>query len=305
MPAVGLLTALQSALVALLNDKLLRSWKITEENQNVFVVIRSTAVHTPWTAIDSQRDSAAIAQCSYRRRPPSRLKRDKKRAEEVQQKKLSSLKEIRASDANTDTTFDTDLFLPTPPVSQSDIPVQACDTPVSTFTARETRPQSEVGQTNDKGTLADNVNTFATCFDFENTETDKPVNLTPETQDKSPEKKAAEVMGYGLLPDHTTQRNLKDKQRNKTFCKVVKGKGDEGNFICESDDFVFIFDCDYNSRDFSGSEWFPEPDQRSLSKYEGDILRQLRDCDCVDTNHYKDLFTLAKKELKIVGDVVR
>ena len=97
MPVVGLLTALESALVTLLNDKLLRSWKITEEN-------------TPWTAIDPQRDSAAIAQCSYRRRPPSRLKRDKKRAEEFQQKKLSSPQEIQASDANTDAVFDRDFF---------------------------------------------------------------------------------------------------------------------------------------------------------------------------------------------------
>ena len=296
---------MESALVALLNEKLFRSWKVTEENQNAVVIIRLTAVHTPGTAIESQRNIAAITQCSYRRRPPSQLKRDKKRADEFQQKKLSSLKEIRGSNANTDTTFDTDLFLPTPPVSQPDISVQACDTPVSTFTARDTRPQSEVGQTNDKGTLTDNVNTFATCFDFENTETDKPVNLTLETQEKSPEKKAAEEMGYGLLPDHTTQRNLKDKQRNKTFCKVVKGKGDEGNFIYESDDFVFIFDCEYSSRDFSGSEWFPEPDKRRLSKYEGDFFRQLRDSDCVDTNHYKDLITLAKTELKIVGDLVR
>ena len=155
------------------------------------------------------------------------------------------------------------------------------------------------------------MNTFATCFDFEDSETNKQANLTP---DKSPEEKAAEEIGYSLgatkicvsgITGRTTQRKLRVKQRNKTFCKVVKGKGDEGNFIYESDDFVFIFDCEYNSRDFSGSEWFPEPDKRRLSKYEGDILRQLRDCDCVDTNHYKDLFTLAKKELKIVGDVVR
>ena len=123
MPVVGLLTALESALVTLLNDKLLRSWKITEENQNAVVVIRSTAVHTPWIAIDPQRDSAAIAQCSYRRRPPSQLKRDKKRAEEFQQKKWTSLQEIQVSDGNTDTVFDTDLFLPTLPVSQADISV--------------------------------------------------------------------------------------------------------------------------------------------------------------------------------------
>ena len=62
------------------------------------------------------------------------------------------------------------------------------------------------------------------------------------------------------ISDRTTQRKLRDKQRNKTFCEVVNGKGDEGNFICESDNFVFIFDRDYNSRDFSGSEWFPMQD---------------------------------------------
>ena len=91
----------------MLNEKLLGSLKITEENQNAVMVIRLTAVHTPGTAIEPQRDSTAITQCSYRRRPLSQLKRDKKRAEEFQQKKLSSLQEIQASDANMDAIFDT------------------------------------------------------------------------------------------------------------------------------------------------------------------------------------------------------
>ena len=74
--------------------------------------------------------------------------------------------------------------------------------------------------------------------------------------------------------------------------------------ICESDNFVFIFHRNYNSCDLNASDWFPKQDQRRERKYEGDILRQMHDCDCVDTNHYKDLLVLAKKELKIVGDVV-
>ena len=155
------------------------------------------------------------------------------------------------------------------------------------------------------------MNTFATCFDFEDSETNKQANLTP---DKSPEEKAAEEIGYSLgatkicvsgITGRTTQRKLRVKQRNKTFCKVVKGKGDEGNLINESDDFVFIFHCDYNSRDFDGSEWFPKRDQRRMRKYEDDIHRRLRDCDCVDTNLYRNLLALAEKERKIVGDVVR
>ena len=192
IPVVGLSTVLESALVAMLNEKLLRSWKITEENQNAVVVIRLTAVHTPGTAIEPQRDGTAITQWSSRRRSPSQLRRDKKRAEEFQQKKLSSLQEVQAKDTNIDAVFDTNLFLPTPSVSQSDKLVLKCDTPVSTVIAQDTRPQNEVDQTSDKGKLADNVNTFAACIGFEDTETDKQASLTPETQEKSPEEKAAE-----------------------------------------------------------------------------------------------------------------
>ena len=152
MPVVGLPTVLESALVALLNEKLLRSWKIRAGYQNTIVVIR--------LATEPQRDSTAVTQCSYRHGPPSQLRRDTNRAEEFQQKKLSSLQENQANDANIDTVFETNFFLSTPPVSQTDISVQACDTPVSTFTARDTRPQTEVGQTSDKGKLVDNVNTF-------------------------------------------------------------------------------------------------------------------------------------------------
>ena len=112
------------------------------------------------------------------------------------------------------TLFLTHLFLPTPPVSKSDISVKACDTSVSTsFTVRDTRPQSEVGQTSDKGKLA-------ACFGFEDTETDKHANFTPEAQEKSLEENAAKEMGYSLeaikicvssITDCTTQRKLRDK----------------------------------------------------------------------------------------------
>ena len=45
--------------------------------------------------------------------------------------------------------------------------------------------------------LFDNVNTRATCFDFEHTEIDKQADLIPgTTQAKSPEENAAEKMGH-------------------------------------------------------------------------------------------------------------
>ena len=101
----------------------------------------------------------------------------RKRAEEFQQKKLSSLYKNQASEGNIDTVFDTNLFLSAPPISQPEKSAQAYDTPVNTFTARDTRPHSEVGQTSDNGKLADNVNTTVFCLGFEDTETDKAGKL--------------------------------------------------------------------------------------------------------------------------------
>ena len=46
--------------------------------------------------------------------------------------------------------------------------------------------------------LFNNVNTPATCFDFEDAEINEQADLTPETQGKSPEENAAEKMGNSL-----------------------------------------------------------------------------------------------------------
>ena len=160
---------MESALVALLNEKLLRSCK---NYRGDVMVIRLTAVQSPGTAIEPQRDSDATTQCSYRRRPPSQLRRDKKRAEEFQQKKLSHCRKFRQG-MRTFTLFLIQTYFCRHYQFQSNKSVQGCDTPISTFIARDTRPESEVGQTWDKGKLADNVNTFAVCFGFEDTETDE------------------------------------------------------------------------------------------------------------------------------------
>ena len=53
---------------------------------------------------------------------------DKQTGQEVQQKKLSSPEDNQANDAKSDAEIDTDLFSPTPPVSQTDKSAHACDT---------------------------------------------------------------------------------------------------------------------------------------------------------------------------------
>ena len=47
--------------------------------------------------------------------------------------------------------------------------------------ARDTRPHGEVGQISDKRKLADNVDMFVTCFDFEDANINKQLNSTLET----------------------------------------------------------------------------------------------------------------------------
>ena len=135
MPVEWLPADLKSALEALLTKKLLNSSKITEENPNVVVMIRLTAVCPPRMAIEPHNAALSFR---YRGRPPSQVKRDRKRVDEFQQKKPSSLKENEVSDGSIDAVFDRNLFLPTPPVSRTDKSGHSCDTAVRTCTNLDT-----------------------------------------------------------------------------------------------------------------------------------------------------------------------
>ena len=66
--------------------------------------------------------------CSYGRTAPGQMVRDKQTGQEVQRKKLSLPEDNQANDAKNYAEIDTDLFLPTPPVSQTDQSAHACDT---------------------------------------------------------------------------------------------------------------------------------------------------------------------------------
>ena len=78
--------------------------------------------HTP------QSHTCVPTGCSYGRTAPGQMVRDKQTGQEVQRKKLSLPEDNQANDAKSYAEIDTDLFLPTPPVSQTDKSAHACDT---------------------------------------------------------------------------------------------------------------------------------------------------------------------------------
>ncbi|XP_070177936.1 uncharacterized protein [Littorina saxatilis] len=78
MPAVGLPTALEGTLGALLKENAVCSWKICAEGTKTTVVLRLVSI--------SDSDRPAMTR-HFRRKPPSQLQRDRLRAQERQEKK--------------------------------------------------------------------------------------------------------------------------------------------------------------------------------------------------------------------------
>ena len=85
MTAVGLPTAAGTALQALLHEHFVTSWKIVGSGENLTFVLRlSPAAIDSYTATSfahTQDNKEPPVQC-YRRKPPSQIRRDQKRAEE-------------------------------------------------------------------------------------------------------------------------------------------------------------------------------------------------------------------------------
>ena len=77
MPVAGLPTALDSALEALLTENAVSSWKISAEGRKTTVVLRLVTTTDPDMA-----DFTHTATQHFRRKPPSQVRRDQRRAAE-------------------------------------------------------------------------------------------------------------------------------------------------------------------------------------------------------------------------------
>ena len=95
MPAMELPLALDSALKALLGCHSIYSWKITAEGQNPTVILRLRQ-DTQQRACHSGLHTANTV--SFRRKPPSQIQRDRRRAEEYKQRRdqIETVTELKA-----------------------------------------------------------------------------------------------------------------------------------------------------------------------------------------------------------------
>ena len=79
MPVAGLLTALDSALRALLKENAVSSWKLSTEGRKTTVVLRLVTTGDPDMADFTHPHTATQ---HFRRKPPSQVRRDERRAAE-------------------------------------------------------------------------------------------------------------------------------------------------------------------------------------------------------------------------------
>lgn len=101
MPVVGLPSTLESMLNAALEDMCLSSFKIEGRGRQTVITLRLA------DKISSQPPPVGDSSTSYRRKGPSQLKRDRRRAEEYRTN--------RDKQASEQLTSPSGLFLPTPP----------------------------------------------------------------------------------------------------------------------------------------------------------------------------------------------
>ena len=278
MPVAGLPTALDSALEVLLTENAVSSWKISAEGRKTIVVLRLVTTTDPDMADFTHPHTATQ---HFRRKPPSQVRRDQRRAAERTRQNPEASEHSPSG-----------LFQPTPPPTttvaahlemQSENDTQhmyASDTDARASRSPDySAPASSVSQSLD--------------FSVENLMAWKGQSVTETVQDCTnlSEKRAvqygydlATIRNYvGSLKDRAVQRALRNTSRNNSFKTVVLDKSDnKSKLICETDDFVFVSDCSTYQRHPCTYRLIKQEERRMLQE-ELEYLRKLQKGKPVDS----------------------
>ena len=111
MPVSGLPVAVNGVLTDLLQEQALTSWKVVGDTTVTVVVLRFSPAD-PATIATSQPDHSQV---TFRKKPPSQVQRDCKRAEERQKARADQASVLDFANCSMP------LFMPTPPAKQTDI----------------------------------------------------------------------------------------------------------------------------------------------------------------------------------------
>ncbi len=314
LPVAGLPTALDSALEALLTENAVSSWKISAEGRKTTVVLRLVTTTDPDMADFTHPHTATQ---HFRRKPPSQVRRDQRRAAERTKQNPEASEHSPSG-----------LFQPTPPPTttvaahlemQSENDTQHTYASNTDTDARASRSPDYSAPASSRPCDTDGVSLSRVSqsldFSVENLMAWKGQSETETVQDctNQSEKRAiqcgydlATIRNYvGSLKDRTVQRALRNTNRNNSFKTVVLYKSDnKSKLICETDDFVFVSDCSTYQKQ-PCTYWLIKQEERHMLQEELEYLRKLQKGKPVDRGRCADHLQKVLEEVLVLRDVTR
>jgi hypothetical protein len=266
MPVTGLPLAAEASLNALLSSNAVSSWKIVggEGDSTVIVFRLRPASQSTTTNMAASYVINKPATVHYRKKPPSQLKRDIKRAAQRQQphqvseKKASGIENCDGENSAILPLLETEEHRPIDSVEEvrpmATSPLPSCTELTDDVFSGEPRPG--IPLTQDLFT--------SSCIGGTVSHTGKESDFSPIT-----------VIDYvSALSDKSVHGHLKDRRRNKGFSRCVLVQRDKCDvLVFESDDLVMEYDCKDEGRN---SYWFVKQSPRNMLTLENEKLTDLR-----------------------------
>ena len=287
------------------------------------------------TALTSMAEHNTHTVQPYRRKPPSQQNRDKKRAEEYskrfsqqKERQTNGLKNQQASDF---IDFGFELFNKTPEhcvheheyrdvhnTSKHEISSSSHDSHevAAGVFARATFRDKDMNTQLHSGEYQYSVAPVFPSIDprsgipTQGEPTDRSAQNTPTAAMTPTERKAREE-GFciekvkeqvGYVMDRLDQRWLRDRNRNKSFVKIVADTRNNGEIlIAESEDFIFL----YNNKSQTLDHRWMKRGRKAVTERERGVIGPLNWWPPVIRDQYRDACSFLEHRLNTVADLVR
>ena len=283
MPVTGLPVALERTLTALLTDNAITSWKVVgSEGENVTIVFRMEPLIAQSTMVKQVASGTAqVHQYSYRRKPPSQVRRDVARSKQHHERQASEVCVVR----------DSVHAVPTQTVEPQleDSAVQCSEGHVHLNAGDDSSESDSERSTADVSPL---------CADAQ--ESAQIIKSTVGGFSTEVVKDYAEG-----LTDTAVHKRLKDEKRNKLLRRVVKHQSDSSSvpvLICESDDIVVEY-TGTSDEDYKCVFFYVKQSERQMTTEEQTRLAYLRQGRRVDRQQREDISARARRDIGVLLDL--
>ena len=330
MATSGLPKAAETILNTLLSSHEVTSFKLSGEGSNIVFILRMT---------DKLEEGAIpplqVSHNTFRRKPPSQVLRDRKRAANHHlQLQLQNDKPrlSTTSDSVHNNDFMAEIQEKGRPSSAQYTPMSQKSTvspcPLFTTTPDSTRARV-LDNSYSESTAASPAHTAAPsfadmcdatsrdCVDTWVPDSAEVGRISDSDEDAEHISGVIQEVGYSLediktyvssVTSQTTQRQLRDKTRNVSFSKtVVDRRNSTARMYAVSEDYVFECDCHGTEADDQKGGYFFIKDSKDLTEREADVLAYVERQPPIDTgqkefyHHHKSL----ERDLQAVTMAVR